>query len=213
MIARIGAVVALAAALLASCSASGNGTPAPTTTSTTRVVESPSPMPSAPIDTGPTTAATATSCPYTSTEFVHQTAGMRLDRIAVLNSGGHVVGCRFYPLSHPTAQCDASCLRGEHLPGPNQPVVEITTQRYTSAAAAHNAFVRTALRGSNPQQVALGGGVTGVCFQTDFYARDHGTDYACAVSKGKAVLLVRTVDTTSAYSTKIITAAVLPKVR
>lgn len=211
MIVRIGVAV-LAAATLAGCTGSGGSTPStPVTSTIVETTTAPAP-PTAPVDTGPTTAASATSCPYAASEFVHDTLGMRLSRLTVLRSGGRVVGCRFYPLTHPTPQCDASCLQGEHLPGPNQPVLEISTTRYPSPDAAHNGFVRVADAGKNPQPVQLGGGIVGVCFQTDFYPKDHGADYACATSKGSTALVVRSVDTVSAYNTKNITTAVLPKI-
>lgn len=211
MIVRIG-VALLAAATLAGCTSRSGGTPYSPVTSTIVETTTASPPPTAPVDTGPITAASATSCPFAATEFVHNTLGMRLSRLTVLHSGGHVVGCRFYPLTHPTPQCDATCLQGEHLPGPNQPVLEVSTTRYPSPDAAHNGFVRVADAGTNPQQVQLGGGIVGVCFQTDFYPKDRGTDYACATSKGSTALLVRSVDTVSAYNTKNITAAVLTKI-
>jgi hypothetical protein len=116
-----------------------------------------------------------------------------------------VVGCRFYALQN-SALHDS-----EHLPGPKQPAVEITTQRYASATAAHNAFVLLAQHGTNPQQVDLGR-VVGVCFQNDFYAKDHGADWACAVNSGRTELVVRTVDTTGTFSTAAITRAVLRNV-
>jgi hypothetical protein len=144
-----------------------------------------------------------------STDFIHNTIGMRLGRITVLKSAGRTVGCRIYPQSHPDAQCDATCLQGEHLPRPSQPVVEITTQRYGSAVAAHNAFVLIARQGRNAQQADLGGGNTGVCFQTDFYAADHGADWACAASKSTTELLVRTVVTSPALNAQLVTQRVL----
>lgn len=211
MIVRIG-VALLAAATLAGCTSRSGGTPySPVTSTIVETTTAPAP-PTAPVDTGPTTAASATTCPLAGTEFVHTTLGMRLSRLTVLHSGGHVVGCRFYPLTHPTLQCPASCLQGEHLPGPNQPVLEITTRRYPSSVAAHNAFVLVARKGSNPEVVELGGGVQGVCFQTAFYPKDRGTDFACATSKGTTTLLVRSVDTTGADSIRAVTAAVLTKI-
>ena len=51
--------------------------------------------------------------------------------------------------------------------------------------------------------------MTGLCFQTAFYPKDHGTDYACTISRGSTQLLVRTVDTTGTLSTSAVTKAVL----
>ena len=95
----------------------------------------------------------------------------------------------------------------EHLPPANQPAIEIATKRYASAIAAHNAFVKTALRGTSPQQARFGG-TTGVCFQTDFYPRDHGADWACAWSVGTTSVLVRTVVTTPALNAILVARAI-----
>ena len=40
-------------------------------------------------------------------------------------------------------------------------------------------MVLAARGGTHPQQTRLHG-TTGVCFQTRFYAADHGRDWACA---------------------------------
>jgi hypothetical protein len=214
MIVRAATFAGLAgvAVLVAGCTSS-HSTPQHTASqppaTSVPAASSPASVAVTPVSTGPTTAAAAASCPYAGTEFVHNTVGMRLGKLTVLKSGGKIVGCRFYPLSHPTAQCDATCLQGEHLPGPNQPVVEITTQRYASSVAAHNAFVLVAQRGANPQQADLGGGIVGVCYQTDFYAKDHGTDWACAASKGTTAVFVRTVVTSPALNAKLVTQQVV----
>jgi hypothetical protein len=140
----------------------------------------------APVSTGPTTAATASSCPWLERQAAADRVGMRLDRVTVLRSGGHVVGCRFYALQN-------SPLHGsEHLPGPHQPAVEITTTRYASAGAAHNAFVRSARRGHDVQRTEIAHNV-GLCFQTAFYSHDKGRDWACAVNLGNTLLAVKTV--------------------
>lgn len=205
MFVRFIAIAASAVALAACTSSSSSGGP-----SASHAASSPAaPTATAPINTGPTTAAGASSCPLVATGFVHTTTGLRLGRITVLKSGGHIVGCRFYALEHPDAQCDATCLQGEHLPGPSQPVVEITTRRYRTAVDAHNAFVLVARKGRNAQQADLGGGNTGVCFQTAFYPADHGADWACAASKATTGLLVRTVVTSPALDAQLVTQRVL----
>ncbi len=162
----------------------------------------PTPTATAPVSTGPTTAVAATSCPYATETFIHNTIGMRLGRVTRLKSGGKVVGCRIYALQ--TGVLHAR----EHLPGPDQPAVEITTQQYPNALAAHNAFVRRSQAGTDPQPVPFGS-VTGVCFQNDFDPQDKGTDYACTVNKATTVVLVRTVDTTGTFNTAAVMKAVL----
>ncbi len=131
--------------------------------------------------------------------------GMRLGKVTVLKSGGEVSGCRIYALQ--TGPLHTS----EHLPGPDQPAVEITIERYPNAINAHNAFVLQARKGTNAQQVTVGA-ATGVCFQNDFDPKDNGADWACTVNKGTKVVLVRTVDTTGTFSTSALLAAVLPAV-
>lgn len=189
----------MAAALLFAGCTSGAGPAAstsptaPTSTTAPASPAKPNPTPT-PVPAGPTAAVRATSCPLVGETFVHLTMGVRLGRLTVLRAGGHVVGCRFYAQQKPDDQCGATCLAGEHLPGPNQPAVEITMQRYTSSTAAHNAFVLRAGTSSGVTQTDVDG-VTGLCFPTAFDPRDKGADWACTVNKGPTLVLVRTVDT------------------
>jgi len=203
MVGVLGRLLALVGVLAASAactsSASPPASPAPGTTISSTVTVTPSTPP--PPAAAPTRAVTAGSCPFVDTAFVHDTMGMRLGRLSVLRSGGATVGCRFFALQGAYAN--------EHLPGPHQPVVEIATWRYATATAAHNAFVLAAQGGRNPQQTSLGRGGTGVCYQAPFYPQDHGQDYACGASVGTLRVLVRTVDTTSTFSTAAVTRAVL----
>jgi len=207
MVGVVGRVLALFIVLgvLAGCTSSGSGpSAAPATTIISTVTVAPS-IPPAP-STGPTRAVAAEFCPLVSTEFVHQTIGMRLGRLTVLHSGGRAVGCRFYALQ------GGSYHSSEHLPGPHQPAVEIATFRYATALAAHNAFVLAAQAGRNPQQTPLGRAGTGVCYQVPFYAKDHGSDWACGGSVGAVRLLVRTVVTTEADIAATVTRAVVRRV-
>ena len=181
------AIVGLAACTSGSGPSSSPSASVVTSTQTTTLTGAPTP-----VSSGPTTAATATACPYAGTEFVHDAMGIRLGRVTVLRSGGQVVGCRFYAQQQPGGGCNAGCLAKEKLPGPNQPAVEISTQRYASSLEAHNAFVLRAGT-SDPAQTDFAG-TTGLCFQTAFDPRDKGDDYACTVNKGPTVVLVRTVD-------------------
>lgn len=156
-----------------------------------------------PVDGGPTRAVTAPSCPFVASHFVHYTMGMRLGRLTVLRSGGRTVGCRFYALQGSFAN--------EHLPGPRQPVVEITTRQFVTTTGAHNAFVSLGTASKTVERADLGR-TTGVCFQADFYPKDHGADWACAASVGRTEVVVRTVDTTSSLNTATVTRAVLRRV-
>jgi hypothetical protein len=183
---------ALAAALLTGCTAhsaapAGPSSPVPTTTTVETITKPPPTANQRPIDTGPTKASSAPDCPLGGEQAVANKIGMRLARIQVLSTGGTVRGCRIYALQH------SPLATTEHLPGPHQPAVEVTSARYVDADAAHNAVARLADRGRNPQRVHITPGVVGACFQTTFYPRDHGRDWACAFAKGTIAVLVRTV--------------------
>lgn len=190
--------VALAAVALTACTAS-HSTPQHTATepagSSVATV-------TGPVVAGPTTAAAGATCPYAAKQFVQDTIGMRLSRLTLLSSGGRVVGCRFYALQGSPLHAS------EHLPGPNQPAVEISTQRYRSAVDAHNAFVLAARAGRNPEPVSLDG-TPADCFQTAFDPHDAGADWACGTSRGTRMLLVRTVDNTSSFNAQALTRRVL----
>lgn len=207
-------VVSLAVSLVGTATAltslgactSGAGSPAPTTRTVVRtVVDSPSAPVVPPISTGPTKAAAAAKCPYADEQSTANRVGMRLARITVLRSGGRVVGCRFYALQ------GSPLSTSEHLPGPHQPAVEIETFRYPSDVSAHNAFVRASERGRNVQQASIVGQAPGLCFQINFFAEDHGTDWACSFSKGKAMAIVRTVVTSPALNAVAVARAVASK--
>ena len=116
---------------------------------------------------------------------------MRLAKITVLRSGGKLVGCRFYALQNSPLH------DSEHLPGPHQPAVQITTTTYASPNAAHNAFVLDARRGRNPQQAQIGR-TTAVCYQIPFYEHDHGRDWACSFNLGVKKVTIKTVVTSAA---------------
>ena len=130
---------------------------------------------------------------------------MRLGRITVLRSGGRTAGCRFYALQHSHLHVT------EHLPGPHQPVVEIVTRSYPTPLAAHNAFVLLSRKGANAHQVDLGR-TTGVCFQTNFYRKDHGQDWACAASVRRTEVVVHSVDITGTFNTVAVMNSVLRRV-
>lgn len=202
------AVAAFAAAVLVACtSSSGTNHPTPTMTRTVTgtTTSTPSIGPTAPISTGPTTVARAGSCPLLPEQQAAFRVGMRLARITVLHSGGKLVGCRFYALQNSPLH------NSEHLPGPNQPAIEIKTVRYASMIAAHNAFVIEAERGTNPQQEPVGN-TTGVCYQIHFYPPDHGRDWACGFNLGSTKITVRTVVVTPALNAAEIARVVARKV-
>jgi hypothetical protein len=154
-----------------------------------------------PVSAGPTTAVAAARCPLLDRQVAAFRIGMRLDRITVLRSGGAVVGCRMYALQ------GSPLSASEHLPPANQPAIEIRLTHYRSALAAHNAIVLSARAGANPQQARIAG-TTGVCYQTRFYAKDRGQDWACAYAVGTTLVVVRTVVVDPAFTAIQVTRAV-----
>jgi hypothetical protein len=118
---------------------------------------------------------------------------MRLARTELVLTGGRPSGCRFFALQHSPLH------RSEHLPGPHQPAIAITSTRYRSSAAARDALVRLARAGTNPQRAAIGGH-EGACFQQAFYPPDRGRDWACAFAHATTLVLVRTVVTSPALT-------------
>jgi hypothetical protein len=90
-------------------------------------------------------------------------------------------------------------------------VLEIVTDRYPTAVEAHNAVVVAARSGHNPQRVRLGK-IEGACFQTNFYPKDQGQDWACAANKQRTEVVVRSVDTTGTIGTETILRSVLHRV-
>lgn len=164
-----------------------------TSSSTLTVTDRPSTLsPVSPIHPGPTTFATARSCPFLDEQSAADDLGMRLDAIEVLSIEGKTIGCRFYPLGHPNAQCDTTCLQNEHLPPPSQPAIEITSNQYPTEIDAERALVLLAKAGTNANQHSLHGSA-GACFQTDFYPKDRGTDWSCAYTNQATLVQVKTV--------------------
>jgi hypothetical protein len=207
------AAVVLTGALTACTSGGNDPTTAPSTVVRTSVItETPDPSGSSapivpPISTGPTRSATASACPLLDQQAAANKVGMRLARITVLHSGGRLVGCRFFALQNSPLH------QSEHLPGPHQPAVEIQTFRYPSARDAHNGFVRLSEKeGHNLEQADIVGHTRGLCFQTHFYPKDQGTDWACAFSKGNVVGVVRTVVTSPALNAILVARAIAAKV-
>jgi hypothetical protein len=129
---------------------------------------------------------------------------MRLTRTQVLLNRGRPSGCRYFALQRSPLH------RSEHLPGPSQPVIAITSSRYRSGAAAQERLVRLARAGTNPQRADIGG-TTGACFQHVFYPPDRGLDWACAFTRGRTVVLVRTVVTSPALTVVKVAREIAPR--
>lgn len=143
----------------------------------------------------------AHSCRFAGTSFVQNAVGMRLGRVTRLR-GRAVTGCRFYALQH------SSLSASEHLPGPKQPVLEIVIRRLPTAVEARHAVVFLARANASAHRAHFGRTV-GACFQTAFYPKDHGKDWACAADLHRTEVVVRSVDTTGAFSTTAVMRSVL----
>ena len=180
-------------------------------TAISTVAHSPLPRNTGPLSTAAVGEHPTSACPYISVDDAAGIVGYRLDRITTLVQAGRVVGCRFYALQHPTAQCDQSCVDHERLPPADVPGIEILATRYRTALDAHNAFVRTAESGIDVQQVHIASGNTGLCYRTTVWTADHGTDWACAFSRGATAVVIRTVVTDPAYTVAELARTVAPR--
>jgi hypothetical protein len=185
-------VACACAVVLSACVARSAG-PEPTITETSTFTGTASAGPTGPVAVGPTTSAEGT-CTLLDTQVAAGDVGMRLANVRVLRSGGAQVGCEFFALQ------DSSLATSEHLPGPNQPAIRITTTRYANTVAAHNAMVRLADSGTGARQSTIAPGVIGLAFQTNFYPHDHGTDWACAFNRAATLVVVSTVVTSPALN-------------
>lgn len=198
--------VALAVGLtlvLAACTHASRTLPA-TTTTTTRTIPAPTSTSTGAIDVGPVTSAAGT-CPYAGSPAVADALGIRLGRQAVLSAGGAVVGCQFF------ATTDPAFVASEHLPGPNQPVLQILSSKYANATAAHNAMVATGTAGVSPHSATVTGGIVGVAYQTTFDPSDGNQDWAFVFSVGANLVTVITAQSDSELDAQVIAGQVAPK--
>jgi len=126
--------------------------------------------------------------------------GVRIGRITVQSSAGRTVGCRFH------ADQDPAYRASEHLPGPNQPVLQIASTRYRDPPSAHNAMVRLARAGANAYTANLAPGIEGISFQTRFDPADGGTDWAYTFRKKNTVVIVTTIQRDTAFDARSVAA-------
>ena len=179
---------ALPAVVLAvtACQGGQSADAPPTIASTHTRTITPSPAETGPVDVRPTTAADAVTCPILMTQTAADTTGMRLARVQVLRQGGTTIGCRFYALQ------GSPLATSEHLPGPNQPVVEITSSTFANTIAAHNALARLADAGTDPAQYTISDGIIAVAFRTRFDPSDGAKDWAVAFNKDSTLVVIKT---------------------
>lgn len=183
-------VIGLAVAgVVSGCGAHGSAAPASTVYSTvvkTIGATTPSAAPTGALNTAPVTAASVASCGLLATASAESSIGMRLARVEALTQATSAAGCRFYALQ------GTALSQSEHLPGPNQPALEIDLVGYADQTSAHNAAVAAALAGSHQQVVTLTGGTQGDVFQTAFDPTDGNNDWVLVFSKGSTLVTVKT---------------------
>lgn len=117
-------------------------------------------------------------------------------------SGGRTIGCRFY------ADQDPIFRASEHLPGPNQPVLQIVSSRYADSTAAHNAMVLLARSGHNGYQASLSAAIEGISFQTRFDPSDGNTDWAYTFHKSETVVVINTAQADTALDARTVASAI-----
>jgi hypothetical protein len=191
------------ACLLAGCT-HGSKTLPTTTTTTTRTIPAPTPNSTGAIDLGPVTSAAGT-CPYAGSPAVADALGIRLGRQVVLSAGGAVVGCQFF------ATTDPAFVASEHLPGPNQPVLQIMSSKYPNATDAQNAMVSTGTAQGSPHSATVAGGIVGVAYQTAFDPTDGNQDWAFVFSVGSTLVTVITAQSDSELDAQVIAGEIAPK--
>lgn len=191
------------AATTSSCVKSSTTTSYTTDVSTTTVT--PTSAPTGPVDRRAVVAADAPACPVLSAAEAADLGGMRLARIQVLRQGTAVVGCRFFAIQ------GSALAESEHLPGPNQPVIEIAATRYADAVSAHNALARAADKGTDANQYPVAAGVVGVAYRTTFDPTDGPRDWAVGFSKQATLVIVRTARSDNSFSALQVAQAVYPR--
>jgi len=190
---------------LTACSHAGGATDGPTHTTTITHPASHAVRPSkGPLGSGPTTSAEA-SCPYLDTRSAASDVGVRMGRVTVQSRNGKPVGCRFYADQDPTYKAS------EHLPGSDQPVLQIAATRYTDATTAHNAMVTSTRAGTAAYADSLSASVEGISFQIKFDPADGGRDWAYVFRTGTAVVTVTTDQINASFNARAVAAAIVPR--
>ena len=191
---RLGILFAAAAALLAGCTATGGATSVETIHTTTTETLTPSAPPTGAIPAGAVTEAEG-SCPLLDVAIAAADEGVRMGRVVVLSAGGAPVGCDFF--------ADPAWAASEHLPGPTQPVLAVSTARYADATAAHNAMVSNAGAGGDPHAATVKA-LTGISYQTTFDPADGAKDWAFAFSSGSTLVTVLTAQSDAELDARLV---------
>ena len=107
----------------------------------------------------------------------------------------HPVGCRFYFYAPPY---------------PAEAAIEPHT--FATPTAAYNAMILTARTGRNLiTEKNFVRGVTGICFQTKFFADDGDRDWAFVFAKGKTMVVVHAFQTNTSRNALYIAKAIAKK--
>jgi hypothetical protein len=194
--------VGVVALVATGCTSGSSPAQPPVHVTTTRTL---TPTPSSGlVPAGPLTQA-AGSCPYLDVGTARDDIGIRLGRQLVLSAGGKPVGCKFFADQNPTY------VASEHLPGPNQPVLEIDSSRYSEAAEAHAAAIKIGAAGGNAHAVTVSPTLSGVSFQTLFDPADGASDWAFVFNVGSTVVTVTTAQSNVELNARTIAAAIATK--
>jgi len=107
----------------------------------------------------------------------------------------HPVGCRFYFYAPPYPA-----------------EAEIQPHTFATAAAARDAMILTARTGTNPiVEKGFVHGLTGIAFQTKFFAEDGNQDWAFVFAKGPRMVVVYTFQTNVSRNALYIAQAIAAK--
>lgn len=107
----------------------------------------------------------------------------------------HPVGCRFYFYAPPYPA-----------------EAEIEPHTFATAAEARDAMILTARTGHNELVVRnFVHGLTGISFQTKFFAQDGGQDWAFVFAKGRRMVVVYTFQTNVSHNALYIAQAIAKK--
>lgn len=143
------------------------------------------------------------SCPYIRTGLdvdagggvnLADLEGDRVYRNTILTEY-HPVGCRFYFYAPPYPA-----------------EAEIQPHTFATPTDAFDAMIRTAHTGRNLiTEKNFVHGLTGICFQTKFFAQDGNQDWAFVFAKGKTMVVVYTFQTNTSRNALYIAQAIAKK--
>ena len=168
-------------------------------TQTHTVPAVPKVVPTGPVDVG-VVIQTDGLCPYLTEATAVTNVGMRMARQSILSRAGKPIGCDFY--------ADPAWAASEHLPGPNQPVLTISSSHYADSTSAYNAMVLISRAGTEAHQSDLPDGQVGISYRTRFDPADGAQDWAYVFARQNIVVTVLTAQTAAELNPRGVAAAV-----